>query len=162
MRIVVVLVALAGVLAATAHAATPFDYSKRPVCQVRNPPFEPHVVAGSFIHGEISQRCAGPVWRMGIYACLQSKRVGKIQPWRVVWCEANEVFFSQGMTVKVEDYVKPAPGDALWFWRVSGYVWVDYEPGPSGFYKFPNLAGGTLRSADLVTAFRPDQREGGR
>lgn len=139
----------------------------QPVCQVKNPPFEPRVIGDSFIHGEITQRCAGPVWRMGTYACLQAKRLGAnpallSSQWRVVWCEANEVYFSQGLTVNVEDWVKPGPKGALWIWRVTGYVWVDYDPGPEGFFKYPFSPSDTLLSPHLVSRFRPDQRDNGR
>lgn len=157
MRKAVVAVALlaALVVSTNAVAATPFNYSKRPRCDVRNPPIEPFVVGGTFIHGEIVQRCAGPVWKMGNYACLLAKKLGSLKPWRVVWCEANEVFFSHGTTVNVEDYVLPAR--SLWIWRVTGYVWVEYEPGnPESFYRFP------VTSYDLLTYWHPDQRAGGR
>lgn len=155
MRILAAAFVMALAVVAGASAVTPFDYAARPTCQVRNPPFEPHIVGRSFVHGEINQRCAGPVWRMGNYACLWAKKVGAIKPWRIVWCEANEVFFSQGLNLNVEDWVLPAVD--LWAWKITGYVWVDYEPGnPNSFYRFP------VSSSTLITKFHPDQREGGR
>ncbi len=151
MKAFVVLVVFgACLLTQGAGAASQWNYDLRPTCRVKNPPDQPHVIAGQIMHGEIVQRCDGPVWRMGNYACLAARIAGK-QAWRLVWCEANEVYFQQGMTLNVEDYVKPMKG-AIWQWRMTGYVWVDYEPGPGGLYRYQ------VNSPPTVASWRPDQR----
>ena len=129
--------AAAGGSSRSLQSSKPFDFQARPVCQVKNPPFSPRIVPGSnIIEARIQQRCFGIVWKLGAWGCIQHRdRYGY---WSNVWCEAHEVYFKTAQVLFLDaNFVRKVGGIPVIAheWRVQGYVWVDYEPGVTGFYK---------------------------
>ena len=115
----------------------PFDFHHWE-CAVRNPPAAPQTIDGHIVFGTIQNRCKGPVWKLGAYGCLQFLGLDK-SDWKLIYCNAKEVFFKTGLTLTIDHLGvtkwkgKKIPPNALW--RVTGYVWVDYEPGVTGYYR---------------------------
>lgn len=113
-----------------------------PKCYVQNPPISPVRRPDSeIVIAPIRNKCEQPVWQLGGWVCLQARK-GRGNPWRNVWCEANQVYFKLGLTVWAD--VVGFPTTHPWEWRSQGHVWVIYDPGEEPY-----------RSLTVTSAFVP-------
>lgn len=133
-----------------------------PTCQVKDPPFAPEVRGGHIVSGQIAQRCQrqigsllrkwipANVWKLGAYGCLQARSPTQ-RYWRNVQCESNTAYYKSTLVLFIDDDTLPMPpAHEPFYWRVTGYVWVDYEPAVGGYYKSK-----TVTSAFLPLWNRP-------
>lgn len=122
-RFLLLIVVVAGLIAAGAQAATP----KGPRCAIKNPDPPKIINAGpeTFLWGEFHNKCLDPVAEMGSYACLEEREYPE-GPSRVVECHANvdrpvllvphqtDVF----LTAKCDYTTIPR------YYHISGYGWA--------------------------------------